>query len=183
MSQTIDICATDGTGFKLLDYRWLARFNRGREIRVVSVMDMVYQVLGNANQCKARVLNLYVNGHGASGYQSVGAGTNYDVSGTRSIQLDKDDFYAEPSLKGIAANIGLIELDGIWADGGMVTFLGCKVADGPDGKNMISAAAKTMGVWVRACDATQYSWLPGYEGQVWYSDPYGTIYRGTELYR
>lgn len=185
MSNTINICATDDTGFKLLDYRWLARFARGTEIRVVSVMDMVNQVTGLVNQRNALVSNLYINGHGAPGYQSIGAGTQYDDSGERSIQIDKEmgNLYWQPCLKGVSACIGLIGLQGIWADDGMVTFLGCRVAEGSDGKNVIAAAATTMGVWVRSCDANQYSWLPGYEGQVWYSDPYGTVYCGTEVYR
>ena len=185
MTTGIDICATDDTGFKLLDYRWLARFNRGTEIRVVSVMDMVNQVIALVSRQNAKVKNLYINGHGKSAYQSVGGGTGIDESGALSIQLDTDlaGIYWQPSLKGVAASIGLTQLWDIWDKDAMVTMLGCKVADGPEGKSMIAAAATTMNVWVRACDATQYAWLPGYEGQIWLSDPYGTVYRGTDVYR
>jgi|OpeIllAssembly_1097287.scaffolds.fasta_scaffold06634_5 hypothetical protein len=185
MSVTIDICATDDTGFKLLDYRWLARFSRGTEIRVVSVMDLTNQVLALARQKNARVGNLYINGHGAPGYQSVGAGTLVDETGALSLRLDEEmaDLYWKPQLKGVAASIGLIMLNGIWADDAMVTLLGCRVAEGADGKNLIAAVATTMCVWVRACDANQYSWLPGYEGQIWLSDPYGTVYCGSDIYK
>ncbi|HNW78414.1 MAG TPA: DUF4347 domain-containing protein [Candidatus Competibacteraceae bacterium] len=177
MADTISLCITDANGYQLFDYRFLNSYGNGEEIRVCSVMEMINKVKELASQRRSRIRHLYINGHGAPGYQAVGAGRGWDESGERSLQLDPEDRSWNGCLRGVAAWAGLGLLSENLTDDATVTLSGCEVAAGEKGKGLMRAVATTMGVWVQAADAKQFAWIPGWEGKVWLCSPAGQILR------
>jgi hypothetical protein len=170
MADTLNLCVTDSNGFGLFDYRFLNRIGNGENVWVSSVMDMINNVQYIANSRGVKIANLYINGHGAPGWQAVGAGTGSDDSGQYSLQVDE---YGQ--LKGVAASCILPTISSYLTDDAMVTLSGCNVACEADGKALLRAMAAALGVWVQAADATQYAWIPGWEGHVWKASPSGDI--------
>ncbi|HOB63073.1 MAG TPA: hypothetical protein PKI41_13280 [Candidatus Competibacteraceae bacterium] len=173
MAGSIDLCVTDANGFGVFDYRFLNRYGNGQEIRVSSINDTIGQIINIANQRSVKIKNLYFNGHGAPGYQGVGSGTGRDTTGNKSLQVDPSDKSWNGQLLGAGSSLFLI-IDSL-ADGATVTLSGCRVAEGTDGKVLLRAVATTLNVWVQAADATQFAWIPGWEGKVWKCSPDGQI--------
>ena len=172
MAGTIDLCMTDGNGYGVFDYRFLNSIGNGQDYKVWSVMDMITKATGLAAQADAKIQNLYINGHGAPGFQAVGSGRGSDTIGDRSLQIDQANY---PQLLGVAAWAGLGTLTDYMADDAMVTLSGCQVAAGPNGKALLRAIAAVIGTWVQACDAKQYAWIPGWEGNLYKCSPDGDI--------
>ena len=175
MAGTIDLCMTDANGYGVFDYRFLNSIGNGQDIKVWSVQDMINKAIAAASQPGARIKNLYINGHGAPGIQSVGLGkqsVDKDPTGERSLQLDPD-WYGQ--LLGVTAWAGLGLLTDYMADDAMVTLSGCEVAAGGNGKALLRAIAAVIGTWVQACDAKQYAWIPGWEGNLYKCSPDGDI--------
>jgi hypothetical protein len=129
------------------------------EIRVTSVSDMVTRAVGAAGGSLIR--RLYILGHGASGDQSVGSGTNFDPTGTYCLALRNDAF----KLRGDAED-HLKRLKGRFASGAIVTLGGCYVARGDKGKALMIRVSTLLGnVDVDASESLQKPW-PGTEGIV-----------------
>jgi hypothetical protein len=174
MAGIINLCMTDATGYGLFDYRFLNSYGNGEDIKVWSVLDMINKAMSVASKRAAKIKNLYINGHGAPGYQSVGAGTKWDSDGEKSLQVEQDGSNWG-QLKGVASWAGLGMLSEHLADDAVVTLSGCEVAAGGQGKALLRAVATTMSVWVQAADAKQFAWIPGWEGRVWKCSPSGDI--------
>src|ERR1700730_10392306 len=113
MAGTIDLCMTDANGYGVFDYRFLNSIGNGPGSMVWSIMDMITKATGAATQAGAKIQNLYINGHGAPGFQAVGSGTGSDTAGDRSLQIDQANY---PQLLGVAAWAGLGTLSDYMTD-------------------------------------------------------------------
>jgi hypothetical protein len=129
------------------------------EIRVSSVKHMVEKVLQASNGGK--IQRLYIHGHGASGDQSVGSGTDYDASGEKCLALRKDEF----KLRGDAED-HVARLKGKFGSDAALTLGGCYVAKGDKGKALLMRLSTLLdNLAVCASESLQKPW-PGIEGIV-----------------
>lgn len=155
--KTIYIYVVDGSeGLFSNPADWLDSLFTVGDVTVSSVEDMVKKVekrLGTS-----RIQNLFIGGHGSPGYQSVGAGSTWDSSGAKSLQVDA----STGKLKGVAHGL-LRRLAPRFVKGALVTLGGCQV--GRDDK-LLKAAAAALGVPVQAGKDNQRPLLPGMEGDV-----------------
>jgi hypothetical protein len=130
------------------------------DILVVSVADMVDKVLDRAG--KKKISNMFVGGHGSPGWQSVGAGSGDDTTGTKSLQIDA----ATGGLMGTATR-SLNRLIDHFDSEAIVTLGGCNVGASPDGPPMLKAVSVAIGgIPVQAGVDTQRPLVPGMEGKV-----------------
>lgn len=127
------------------------------DVTVTSVEDMVKKVEGKLG--KSAIQNLFIGGHGAPGYQSVGAGTSRDRTGSKSLQVDP----GTGRLKGAADQL-LRRLAGRFAKDALVTLGGCQV--GKDKKLLEAVSAAFSNVAVQAGSDNQRPLVPGMEGNV-----------------
>src|SRR5262245_40925961 len=116
MAGTIDLCMTDANGYGVFDYRFLNSIGNGQDFKVWSLMDMINKATAAATQAGAKIKNLYINGHGAPGFQAVGSGRGADPTGDRSLQIDQNNY---GTLLGVAAWAGLGTLSDYMADDAM----------------------------------------------------------------
>jgi hypothetical protein len=129
------------------------------DILVVSVEDMVAKITRKLGRRKIR--NLFIGGHGAPGYQSVGAGSNWDRVGSRSLQLDSDG-----NLFGPAAQY-MPSLAPKFISGAICTLGGCTTGQGAAGEALLRKLSQVLGgISVQAGDANQRPLVPGMEGRV-----------------
>jgi hypothetical protein len=157
MSREIEIVAVENTpsdnGF---DW-WEGAFHIG-ELDVISVNDMVTKVIARAGGRQIRGLTII--GHGAPGFQSVGAGQGADTGG-RSLNIDP----ATNLLRGDGER-ELSRLSGRFAPGAVITLGGCRVAEGAVGRALLQRISTLLGnVIVEGAEVIQNP-LPGMEGTV-----------------
>ncbi len=127
------------------------------EIYHTSVKDMVSKIIKHIGS--SRIQNLLISGHGSPGYQSVGAGTSWDTTGNKSLQLEPGTMY----LLG-DAEMHLRSLNNHFAPGAIVTLGGCEVGKDLDLVKAVSMALD--GRPVQAGTANQRPLVPGMEGHV-----------------
>ncbi len=137
---------------------WLDSLFTINEILVVSVSDMVNKIETRLGRGR-KIQNLFIGGHGAPGYQSVGAGSGWDTTGAFSLQVDSSNGLllgtAEAQMNRLGRN---------FAPNAIVTLGGCQV--GRD-TILLKAVSKSLGsVPVQAGTANQRPLVPGMEGAV-----------------
>jgi hypothetical protein len=169
MADGLQICITDADGLGVFDHRYLNRIAQSQNICVGSVLELETLAHKAVVSQGSRISALYINGHGRPGCQAVGSGRRDDSTGLKSLQVDRNG-----QLVGPASWI-LPILGHSLTDDALVTLSGYKVAAGPEGKMLLRAVARALGVWVQAADADQYPLTPGWEGQLWKCSPAGNI--------
>lgn len=138
---------------------WLDSLFTIGDITVVSVADMVTKV--NARLGSRKIRNLFIGGHGAPGYQSIGSGSTWDTSGDRSLQLGSDG----ELLGGAKTTIPLLASKFI--TGAICTLGGCQTGQGTAGEALLQKLSSVLGgISVQAGDVNQRPFVPGMEGQV-----------------
>ena len=139
---------------------WLDSLFTIGDILVVSVQDMVDKVIARVGSNKIR--SLFIGGHGAPGYQSIGAGPGWDTSGERSLQIDS----TTGRLTGSTTEHHLLRLSSKFASKGVVTLGGCRTGNGTAGQTLLLELSRVFGVPVEAGTANQRPFVPGMEGSV-----------------
>jgi hypothetical protein len=139
---------------------WLDGFFTLGEVTVVSVTDMVDKVTRRVGS--RFIQNMLIAGHGSPGYQSVGAGTAVDTSGSKSLCVDA----ATGKLAG-PADQQLRRLAPRFCRDAIITLGGCQVGKGTQGETLLKAVSNCFGgLPVQAGTANQRPFLPGMEGDV-----------------
>jgi hypothetical protein len=138
---------------------WLDSLFTIGDILVISVQDMVDKVLARIGDNPIR--SLFVGGHGAPGYQSIGAGPNWDTTGDKSLQINS----ATGHLLGNSEH-HLMRLQRKFTSNGVVTLGGCKTGQGAAGETLLKELSRILGVPVEAGTANQRPFVPGMEGSV-----------------
>jgi hypothetical protein len=139
---------------------WLDSLFTVGDILVVSVQDMVDKVIARVGSNTIR--NLFIGGHGYSGWQAVGCGPRGDSSGDLSLQIDS----ATGRMKGTNTEHHLSRLRSKFSSDGVVTLGGCQTGRGADGKALLLELSRILGVPVEAGTANQRPFVPGMEGSV-----------------
>jgi hypothetical protein len=142
---------------------WLDGFFTIGEIYVTSVGDMVNKIITAWQNSPDDIETLVIAGHGGPGFQSVGSGTAWDVTGAKSLQLDPG---TPGALLGPAQG-QLLRLRGMFTPTAVVSLVGCEVAGGPQGLGLLSAVSSALNVFVQAAKITQRPLVPGWEGNVY----------------
>lgn len=138
---------------------WLDSLFTVGDITVSGVQDMVDKVLRRVGDNWIR--SLFIGGHGSPGYQSIGAGPNWDSTGDRSLQIDS----STNGLKGNSAH-HLARLNRKFSYDAVVTLGGCQTGQGDAGKTLLKELSRILGVPVEAGTANQRPFVPGMEGSV-----------------
>lgn len=138
---------------------WLNSLFTINDILHTSVDDMVTKILGRLASDQV-IANLFIGGHGAPGYQSVGAGTGWDTSGARSLQCDPTD---TTRLRGTAHG-DMRRISSRFTSDAIVTLGGCKV--GQDDTLLQAVSGVLGGIAVQAGKDNQRPLFPGMEGDV-----------------
>jgi hypothetical protein len=137
------------------------------DIVVFNVADMVKKVSDAATKLGGKIENLFIAGHGCSGYQSIGAERDYDDTGSVSLQYDD----TTGQLRG-AAGSQLAKLAPLFSRSAIVTLGGCQVASDPDGPDLLRAVSQALGgIYVQGGKDTQRPLLPGMEGPILRCNP------------
>jgi hypothetical protein len=165
----LKVCFTDTNGYTIIDGRFWGKLGNGEDHGVCSVNHFVLSAMALADQRDAKFQGLFINGHGAPGFQGLGSGEGDDTSGDISLQVD-----SAGNLRGDAL-WSIPMLAGYFTDDACVTLLGCQVAAGDGGKRLLKALSMSLQVPVRGADAIQYHWLPGWEGNLWLATPDGRV--------
>jgi hypothetical protein len=145
-------------------FSWLSGLFTIGEIYITSVAGLVDKALAEETKKGKKIDEMFIIGHGAPGWQGVGAGKGEtaDPNGEKSLEVDD----ATGKLKG-AAETQLNRLKGHFAPGAVVTLGGCEVAKGTEGQKLLRAVSKALGgVPVQGGDVAQHSISPGSEGNV-----------------
>jgi outer membrane protein OmpA-like peptidoglycan-associated protein len=132
-------------------------------IPIFSVSDCVSKVLKRLEISGSKIENLVIGGHGASGFQSMGSGREWDNTGAKSLQVDPAN---SNQLLGQAAK-AMALLNGKFTSNGVVSLMGCRVARGGEGLQLLKVVSKTVGANVQASIARQRPLIPGWEGDVY----------------
>jgi hypothetical protein len=121
---------------------------------------MVDKVLARIDTNK--IANMFIAGHGAPGYQSVGSGANWETTGTKSLQVD-----SSTGLLMGSAGKSLNRLIDKFTSDAIVTLGGGRVAGSPGGPPMLQAVSRAIGgIPVQGGVDTQRPLVPGMEGHI-----------------
>lgn len=152
------IYVTDGSGF-IEDFTdWLDSVFTVGDLAVTSVENMVKQIEKTLGKSR-KIANLFIGGHGAPGWQGVGCGSSWDVSGAKSLQVDS----STGKLKGPADAL-IRRLTPRFNKDALVTLGGCEVGQDETLLKVLSAALS--GIPVQAGKDNQRPFVPGMEGDV-----------------
>lgn len=159
--ENLYIYVIDGSqGFLDNPTDWLDSLFTVGDITITSVTDMVDKVLKVVDT--RHIQNLFIGGHGNSGYQSVGAGASWDTTGAKSLQVDSSSGLllgpAETQLRRLRGKFS--------ASDPICTLGGCLVASGTAGPVLLKAVSAALSVPVQAGTKNQRPLVPGMEGEV-----------------
>ncbi|MFN8176381.1 MAG: hypothetical protein U0167_00480 [bacterium] len=131
------------------------------DITVTSVTDMVDKVLKVVGS--RHIQNLFIGGHGDSGWQSVGAGSGDDLTGSKSLQVDpKTGLLLGPAETQLRRFRGKFS-----AKDPVCTLGGCLVAKGTAGSALLKAVSSALGgIPAQGGTSNQRPLVPGLEGDV-----------------
>lgn len=128
-----------------------------RTLWVSSVEDMVNKVISAAGGSK--IWWLVIDGHGFSGWQSIGCGKDNDPKNEKHLSIETNgELVGESHLK---------RLRNVLSPNATVTLGGCETGKGEKGELLLQKVSSVLGgVKVEAGIMTQIANLPGYEGPV-----------------
>ncbi|MCA9135304.1 MAG: hypothetical protein KDB00_01060 [Planctomycetales bacterium] len=139
---------------------WMDQF-RGNTVAVTDVKGLVSACASKSITKTRQIRFLSIFGHGMGGYQSVGAGKKFEVTGTKSLHFSIAGGHGRSELSGPAEQ-SLRRLNGLLRKDATILLAGCNVGEGEKGSGLLTSVSKILNGRPVQAYTSQVYWWTGY---------------------